>query len=81
MSTLLRTLRLRAGLTVEEAATRIGVTRATVYAWEAGDKEPDKDSLRAAAAAYDATEEERVSLAIARAFGVEVDATVVAHAP
>jgi transcriptional regulator with XRE-family HTH domain len=77
MAQLLRTLRQRAGLTVEEAAARIGVTRATVYAWEAGDKEPDKDSLRAAATAYDATEDERVRLAVARAFGVDAaDAAV-----
>lgn len=71
MAPLLRSLRQRAGLSVVEAAARIGVTRATVYAWESGDKEPEKDNLSALARVYEATEEERVRLAIARAYGIE----------
>jgi hypothetical protein len=49
----------------------IGITRATIYAGESGDKEPDKPALRSACDVYGATEEERDQLARLRAFGAE----------
>lgn len=70
MSELLRTLRIRAGFTsVAAAAAAIGVERATVYAWEAGSKEPDKANLRTLAEVYGATDADRAELARHRAFG------------
>ncbi len=69
MDCILRNLRERARLSVVEAAGLIGVTRAAVYAWESGQKEPDKGSLLAACDVYNATEAERDELARLRAFG------------
>lgn len=69
MAAILRILRERRGLGVTEAAALIGITRATIYAWEGGAKEPDKQSLRNACDVYGATDEERAELARLRAFG------------
>lgn len=69
MGSILRTLRERRGLGVADAAALIGVTRATVYAWEGGEKEPDKPALRSACDVYAATDDERAELARLRAFG------------
>lgn len=71
MADLLRVLRTRAGLSVIQAAERIGVARTTIYMWESGDKTPEPDSLRRAAEVYGATEQERVALAISLAYGVD----------
>lgn len=71
MGTFLRHLRTRAGLDVDAAAERLGVARATVYAWEAGDKEPGKENLSALMDLYAATADERVQAAVYRAYGVE----------
>lgn len=69
MKDILKRLRERAGLPVREAAEHIGVTRATVYAWEAGEKQPDPPALRAAMDLYSASVEERDEVARLRAFG------------
>lgn len=69
MHLILKALRSRSGLTAIEAAERIGVTRAMIYCWESGDKEPGRPSLLAACDVYGATEAERAELARLRAFG------------
>jgi DNA-binding XRE family transcriptional regulator len=66
---ILRTMRERAGLTVVQAAERIGVRRSTIYAWEGGAKIPTAPNLRTAMDAYGASAEERDRVARARAFG------------
>lgn len=73
MDRLLKALRERNGWSVVEAAERIGVTRATVYSWENGDKEPEKPALRSLCEAYGATDTEREELAKLRAFGADAD--------
>ena len=75
MQTILKKLRERASLTVREAAEALGVQRATVYAWEGGDKMPEPASLRAAMDLYGATPGERAAVAQLRAFGPD-DAAV-----
>ena len=74
MQTILQNLRKRAALTVREAAEALGVQRATVYAWEGGDKMPEPASLRAAMDLYSATPDERDEVARLRAFGPDADA-------
>lgn len=69
MGVLLSRLRLRASLSAKAAADAIGVVVQTVYYWESGEKEPDKDSLRKLCDVYGATEAERAELARLRAFG------------
>lgn len=71
MGSILRALRERNSLSVVDAASRIGVTRAAIYAWENEQKEPDKLSLRSICEAYGATEAERAELAQLRAFGTD----------
>lgn len=53
----LRDLRAQAGrLSVERAAARIGISRATWHAWESGKQRPTHDSLRAIVEAFGADE-------------------------
>jgi transcriptional regulator with XRE-family HTH domain len=75
MRELLRRLREQAGLTVPEAAERIGVHKATVYAWESEGKIPEPPQLRRAMDAYSASEEERAEVARLRAFGPDPETT------
>ncbi len=79
MKDILRKLRERSGLSVPEAAEKLRVTRATVYAWEAGGKLPDPLNLRAAMELYGATPDECDKVAHLRAFGPDdAPATVAA---
>lgn len=74
MRQILRSLRERAGLSVPEAAEAIGVHKATIYAWEAGEKQPDPPALRKAMDAYGASDDERAEVARLKAFGPDTDA-------
>lgn len=47
----IRKARLYAGLTTNQLADRLGVTRNAVVRWEAGSRQPDTDSLTAIAGA------------------------------
>lgn len=76
MGQILQMLRERSGLSVRQAADGIGVTRATVYAWEAGQKQPDPPALRGAMDLYAATDDERAEVARLRAFGPDPSAAV-----
>ena len=64
--TLLKKLRERSGLTVQEAAEKIGVHRATLYTWE--DDPPGRragaEALRSLLDLYRASQDERVSVAL-----------------
>ena len=52
LSQLLRQLRLRKGLTLEQVAAQLGVTRASVSKWEVGHSRPDHRRIEAIAALY-----------------------------
>lgn len=79
MNEILKSLRERAGLTVQAAADKLGVHRATIYAWEGTDgKIPEPEKLRAAMDAYGATDEERAKIAALRAFGPDPERTAAA---
>jgi transcriptional regulator with XRE-family HTH domain len=69
IGTILRALRESKGLTVQAAAEAIGVHRATIYAWEAGDKLPEPTPLARAVDLYEAPQEERDRIARLRAYG------------
>lgn len=69
IGTILRLLRESRGLTVQSAAEAIGVHRATIYAWEAGDKLPEPEPLSRAVDLYAASKEQRDQLAHLRAYG------------
>lgn len=69
MGTLLKELRLRAGLTVAGVAAEVGVTPAFLYQIESGHREPDKRVLARLCEVLVATTEEVARLAHLRAFG------------
>lgn len=69
MPTLLRDLRTRVGLKVIDAAAAIGVHPATVWAWESGEREPDKAVLRRVIEVYGPNQDERARLIELRALG------------
>lgn len=48
----LKQARIEAGLTINDAADRIGVDRSTVLAWERGSQAPHVDRIAEAARAY-----------------------------
>lgn len=75
MHELLKTYRESAGLTVIQAAEKIGVTRASVYDWEAGRKMPEPANMRAIADAYSLGSDQCAKLAALRTFGVEATAS------
>lgn len=64
---LLRSLRERANLTQEAAASLAGVSRVTWCEWERGSRRPTNDSLKAAARAVGASSEELEQLILAGA--------------
>lgn len=78
MPTLLRDLRTRANLKAKEAADAIGVHPATVWAWESGEREPDKAVLRRVIEVYGPTPDERARLIELRALGSESAVAVAA---
>lgn len=51
----IKSLRLQAGMTQEELATKIGVTQGAVWQWENSDVMPRTDKLLALAAALHCT--------------------------
>lgn len=57
----LRDLRHRAGVRAEEAANRVGVTRAALYNWETGEFAPTPENLHALLAIYHATDAESLA--------------------
>lgn len=77
MSALLYELRTRAGLRAEEAAAAVGVHPATVWAWEAGKREPDKAVLRRVIETYNPSPDERARLIELRALGPETTTAAV----
>ena len=60
---LLRAARLRNGLSLGDAASRVGVSKATLSRWETGDRRPDRTRLAAAAEAVGATSSEICAIA------------------
>lgn len=50
-----RQARVKAGLSIAEAAKRINVTRATIWLWETGKGNPLLDNLKKMAEAYGCT--------------------------
>jgi len=69
LSTLLRSLRERQRLRVADVSALLDCSTASIYAWEAGDKEPGPAHLSALANAYCATKKDRAELARLKAFG------------
>jgi transcriptional regulator with XRE-family HTH domain len=63
---LLRQLRLSRGLTLEQVAVRLGVTRASVSKWEGGHSRPDHRRLQAIADLYEVSAAYLLGLAGAR---------------
>lgn len=69
----IKSLRAALGLRAVEAARRIGVARATLYAWESGEHAPDPAQLGALIRLYDCDSATELRLYRLRA-GVEVAA-------
>jgi len=65
----LKELRVRADLSVTEAARRLGVTRVAVHSWEAGAKRPTPVLLRKALELYEASPQELCEVAHHYALG------------
>lgn len=72
---ILTALRSRAGFSVSRAASKIGVCRGAVYAWEQGQRRPQPELLRRALDLYEATEDERCQVAHLYALGPDPVAT------
>jgi len=69
LSTLLRSLRERQRLRVADVSALLDCSTASIYAWEAGEKEPGPAHLSALANAYNASKKDRAELARLKAFG------------
>ena len=71
LHTLLKNLRERQRLRVDDVAAMLDCSRSAVYAWESGGKGPAPEHLRALADAYNATKKDRADLAWLSAFGTD----------
>ena len=71
LHTLLKDLRERQRLRVDDVAAMLDCSRSAVYAWESGGKGPAPEHLRALADAYNATAKDRADLARLSAFGTD----------
>jgi transcriptional regulator with XRE-family HTH domain len=71
LHTLLKNLRERQRLRVDDVAAMLDCSRSAVYAWESGGKGPAPEHLRALADAYNCTKKDRADLARLSAFGTD----------
>ena len=71
LHTLLKDLRERQRLRVDDVAAMLDCSRSAVYAWESGGKGPAPEHLRALADAYNCTKKDRADLARLSAFGTD----------
>jgi len=71
LHTLLKDLRERQRLRVDDVAALLDCSRSAVYTWESGGKGPAPEHLRALADAYNCTKKDRADLARLSAFGTD----------
>ena len=62
MVDILKSLRSRRGMRVDDVAEALGLDRSTIYTWEKGDKRPDPEHLGRLLDLYDATDAERLEI-------------------